>query len=101
MENDDPGAEVFNAPKDTQKDETGNVIFELNDKTYCNKPKPNNVNRIIKTIQNGLEKVNTKYVLSIRTDIILKDKKFLEYWNKFPKYNSKHKIFEHRIIRIL
>ena len=98
VENDDPGAEVFNAPQNAQKDETGNVVFELYGKRYCNKPKPNNVNRIIKTVQGGLEKVNTKYVLSIRTDIILKDKKFLEYWDNFPRYNGKYKIFEHRII---
>ncbi len=98
VENDDPGAEVFNAPKDAEKDRNGNAIFELKGKKYCNKPKLNNINRIIQTIQGGLEKVNTKYVLSIRTDIILKNKKFLEYWDKFPKYNGKYKIFEHRII---
>lgn len=98
VENDDPGAEIFNAPKNAPEDKDGNVIFELNGKIYKNKPKPNNVNRIIKTIQSGLEKVNTKYVLSIRTDVILKNKNFFEYWDKFPKYNGKYKIFEHRII---
>ena len=98
VENNDPGAEVFNAPRNAKKDKYGNVVFELKGKNYQHQPKPNNVNRIIKTIQSGLEKVNTKYVLSIRTDIILKDKKFLEYWDKFPQYNGKYKIFEHRII---
>jgi len=98
VENEDPGAEVFNAPKNAQKDNNGNAIFKLNGKKYINKPKPNNVNRIIKTIQNGLEKVNTKYVLSIRTDIILQNKNFLKYWDKFPKYNGKYRIFKHRII---
>lgn len=98
VENDDPGALIFNAPKDARNDGEGNVIFELNGKSYKHKSKANNVNRIIKTIQGGLEKVNTKYVLSIRTDIILKNRKFLEYWDMFPKYNGKYKIFEHRII---
>ena len=98
VENEAPGAQVFNAPLNAQTDKNGDAFFELHGKEYHIKPKPNNVNRIIKTIQSGLEKVTTKYVLNIRTDIILKNKKFLKYWNKFPKYNGKYKIFKHRII---
>jgi len=98
IENEDPGAKIFNAPEFADIDKNGFAMFEKDGKTYHNKVKPNNVNRIIKTIQSGLEKVRTKYILSIRTDTILKDKKFLEYWDKFPCYNGKYKIFKHRII---
>lgn len=98
VENDDPGAEIFNAPKNSLKDKNGNAIFEIDGKKYVIAPKPNNVNRIIQTITNGIKYVKTKYLLRIRTDIILKNANFLNYWNKFPKYNGRYKIFKHRII---
>ncbi len=100
VESDDPGAEYFNIPKDkiNQKNSEGLVEFELNGKKYCNLPKKNNVNRMIVSVQEGLKEVKTKYVLKLRSDLILKSDKFLEYWDKYPCYNNKYKIFKHRII---
>ena len=98
VENEDPGAKIFNAPDGLQPDRKGHVSFTKNNRHYHNKPKYNNVNRIIKTVQCGLEKIRTKYTLSIRTDIVLKNTNFLKYWDKFDSYNNKYKIFQHRII---
>lgn len=100
VENEDPGASVFNIPDDAVPcpDKEGFVQYFRNGKKKIDKPKCNNVNRMILSVQEGLKKVDSKYVLKIRSDIILKNKNFLKYWDKFPAYNGKYKIFEHRII---
>lgn len=98
VESDEPDAKIFNAPEGIVPDENGRINFEINGKKYSHTPKPNNVNRIIKSIQAGLEAVNTEYVLSIRTDIVLKSKNFLSYWDKYPCYDDNYRIFKHRII---
>ena len=87
IECEDPGAKIFNIP--ISYDITYNDGFT---------PKYNNVNRIIKTIQNGLKNVETKYCLRLRTDLVLKSKNFLNYWDKFPLRDDKFKLFKHRII---
>ena len=91
-------AKIFNAPENATIDAEGFAIFNINGREFRNQPKPNNVNRIIQTIQAGIKKVETKYLLRIRTDLMLKNLNFLKYWDKFEKYNGKYKIFEHRII---
>ena len=98
VENKDPGAKIFNAPSEAKLDEYGFACFSINGKKYKNIPKPNNVNRIIKTVQAGIEKVQTKYCLRLRTDLILKNKNFLNYWNKYPDRDSNFTIFKHRIL---
>lgn len=98
--NKDPGAEYFNIlpnAKDSEKYK-GCKEFYINDKLYIVQPKKNNVNRMLTTIKNGLEKVETDFVLKIRTDILLKDKKFLNFWDMYEKYDEKYKIFKHRVI---
>lgn len=98
--NKDPGAEYFNALPDAtdSKKHKGHKEFYIGEKFYCIYPKKNNVNRMLTTIKNGLEQVETEYVLKIRTDILLKNKKFLNYWDKYKKYDEKYKIFKHRIL---
>ena len=98
IENEDPGAKVFNVPENAVKNNDGSVSFSIKGREYRNYPKPNNVNRIIKTLQSALDAADTKYTLRLRTDIVLRSKNFLKYWDKFPKYNGRYKIFEHRII---
>ncbi len=98
VENDDPGAKVFNAPENLEVGEDGFVKFKIENKSFKNIPKKNNVNRIIQTIKSGIKKVETKYLLRIRTDLIIENINFLNYWDNFPKYDEKYKIFKHRII---
>ena len=72
----DPGGKVF--------DFTRNVV--------------NNSNRQLISTKNGLKKVNNKYTLKFRSDNILIDNKFLNYFNKFNFYNDKYKIFQSRVL---
>lgn len=90
VENEDPGAGVFNIPSDSK--------FSIEDKKQLLKPKYNNTNRMLFSVKAGLDKVETKYVLKLRSDIVLKNSNFLKCWDKFPKYNGAFRIFEHRII---
>ena len=66
-------AKIFNAPENATIDAEGFAIFNINGREFRNQPKPNNVNRIIQTIQAGIKKVETKYLLRIRTDLMLKN----------------------------
>lgn len=58
----------------------------------------NNTNRMIYGVQEALKQVTTPYVLKLRTDIILQDASFLQYWDKYPKRSKKFKFFHHRIL---
>ena len=99
VENNDPGAKIFNVPEGIKPNKKGLYKFTIGKEKFQNvKGKYNNVNRMLVTAKNGLEKVETEYVLRIRTDIILENSNFLKYWDLFPKHNGKYKIFKHRII---
>lgn len=76
VENDDPGAVVFN--------------FENR--------RINNVNRQLVSTKNGLEKVTRKYTLKFRTDFYLNGTRFLDFFGKFPKREEKFSVFKHRVI---
>ncbi len=77
IENDDPGA----------------TICDLSDNTV------NNVNRQIISTLNGLNVVKTKYALKIRSDILLKNINFLNYFEQFVDHrNSEYNIFSRRIV---
>lgn len=58
----------------------------------------NNCNRQLVSTQKGLEKANKKYALKLRTDALLINNSFLEYFDKFPSRNEKYKIFTNRVI---
>lgn len=76
VENDDPGAVMFN--------------FESR--------RVNNVNRQLISTKNGLEKVSRKYTLKFRTDFYLKGTRFLNFFDKFPKRDEKYSVFKHRVV---
>lgn len=58
----------------------------------------NNLNRQILSTQNGIKKAKNFYILKIRSDLILKNKKFLNFWNLFPVRNKKYAFFHHRVL---
>ncbi|WP_424244654.1 hypothetical protein Dip510_001913 [Elusimicrobium posterum] len=72
----------------------GAILMELKDgqKIY------NNINRQILSVKNAFEKVKTKYILKIRTDIQLQDAAFLDYFDKFDCRRREYSIFEKRIL---
>lgn len=58
----------------------------------------NNVNRQMISTFNGIKKSSKKYILKIRSDVLLKSSKFLIYFDKFPVRISDYSIFKSRII---
>lgn len=57
-----------------------------------------NILRQITSVKNGLNKINTKYTLKIRSDAYFKSNKILKLdLNKFI-FNERYKIFEERIV---
>src|SRR5574344_632380 len=48
-------------------------------------------------IQNIKRSKNT-YILKLRSDLILKNANFLNYWDKFDTYNLQYKLFKHRVL---
>lgn len=58
----------------------------------------NNCNRQLVSTQKGIEKANKKYTLKLRTDALLINNTFLEYFYKFPNINKKYQIFKNRVI---
>lgn len=58
----------------------------------------NNLNRQIVSSHAGLDKVQRKYALKFRTDLIMTSDSFLAYFDKFPKRNNEYKIFDHRVL---
>lgn len=61
-------------------------------------PEYNNINRqFISTIA-GLKKVSTKYTAKVRSDLIFESPAFLQYFNKFTKYDEKYKRVKYRMI---
>ena len=47
----------------------------------------NNGNRQLYSTQEGIKKTSRKYILKIRTDLFLENANFLEYWDKFSKFD--------------
>ncbi len=58
----------------------------------------NNVNRQLVSTQQGILKATRKYILKLRSDLVLKNADFLNYWENFPKQNKDFTIFKHRVI---
>ena len=73
--NADPGATVFD---------------ELENKT-------NSLNRILVSSKSGIEKASRKYVLRLRSDLVLKNANVLKLTDYFPVRNSKSVLFKQRI----
>ncbi|MBR3632273.1 MAG: hypothetical protein IKN49_04365 [Elusimicrobiaceae bacterium] len=75
------------------KDPGGIKSKDLEEKTFYN-----NTNRMILGVQEGLKKVRTPYTLKLRSDIILHDADFLNYWDKFSVRDSQYSLFQHRVL---
>ena len=69
----------------------GAVIFD--DKEN----KQNNLNRIIVSSQNGIKAATRKYVLRLRSDLILKNKNVLKLADNFKVKNPEKSLFKQRI----
>ena len=58
----------------------------------------NNFNRQLVSTCNGILKASRKYCLKVRSDIILKNSEFLQYWDNFEIRNNEYKLFSHRVL---
>lgn len=65
---------------------------------YADIPIGNNGNRQIVSTKAGLNKVNTKYTLKLRSDLVLLDNSFLDYFDEYPFREEQYSIFKHKII---
>lgn len=57
-----------------------------------------NLDRQIVSSKNGLKAVKTKYAMKIRTDMIIKNRDFLKYFDKFTDFDDKYRLVEKRIV---
>ena len=72
----------------------GNALIE----SFKNKVVYNNMNRQLLSTQAGLAKASRKYTLKLRSDLILTNNDFLEYFDKFQKRVDQYKLFERKIL---
>lgn len=57
-----------------------------------------NINRQIRSTLGGLNRVESKYVLKIRTDVALENSNFLKYFGLYEDYDAKYKYVQQRIL---
>ncbi|MDR2338111.1 MAG: hypothetical protein LBE20_05640 [Deltaproteobacteria bacterium] len=60
--------------------------------------KIHNVNRQIATTKAGLQVVTRKYAFKLRSDFIMTGSTFLQYFDKFSKYDENYRVFCHKIL---
>ena len=60
--------------------------------------KPNNNNRMLLSSQAGLKKASRKYILKLRTDLLIKNRNFLKRFPVKLKRSEEFKLFEERIL---
>ena len=58
----------------------------------------NNLDRMILSSKNGIKKATRKYTLRWRTDLLLKNSAFLEYFDKYKARTDEWKIFKKRVL---
>ena len=59
---------------------------------------PNNINRQLVSTKNGLDKVQRKYALKLRTDFKINSNEFLNYYNEYNVFDKEFSYFEQRIV---
>lgn len=77
------------------------VLLNEDPKGFLDKNNPlllNNLLRQLVSTQNALKKVETEYVLKIRSDIFLKSDKLLKLKDKFNECDEKFKIYDEKVI---
>ena len=57
----------------------------------------NNFNRQLVSSKSGISAASRKYCLKLRSDLILNNSNFLNYWDKFNIRDEEYKIFKHRV----
>lgn len=62
------------------------------------KEKTNNINRQIVSTCAGLKAAKTRYSFKLRSDFILYNKNFLNYFNLFLDYDQEYKLFSHKVL---
>ena len=70
---------------------TPHFRFQVNSPTF-------NLDRQITSTKNGLKAVKTKYAVKIRSDMIVKNRNMLKYFDSLDKYDKKYKLFTKRIV---
>jgi hypothetical protein len=58
----------------------------------------NNINRQLRSTQNGIAKATGKFILKLRSDLVLESSAFLFYFDKFPIYDPVFHIFTQRLM---
>lgn len=58
----------------------------------------NNMLRQLVSTKEGLKHANRKYVMKLRSDLILTSDKFLEYFDQYPARIGEYKLFKHKIL---
>ena len=77
------------------------IIFNKDPGAFSNTKDGNrlfNLNRYLLSSKVGIEKATRKYILKIRSDIVLKNCNFLKYFDKFTKRNDKYSVFKHKVL---
>lgn len=69
------------------------IIEEIKHKTIYN-----NMNRQLLSTQAGLKKATRKFALKLRSDLILTNNSFLDYFNKFQNRTQNYNLFERKIL---
>lgn len=90
------GSDVENIICDTlvlNKDPGGTPLFLDKSQT-----KTNNVDRMIVSSKNGIKRATRKYCLRWRTDLLLKNNEFLQYFDAYDKRADEWKVFEKRVL---
>ncbi|WNX85162.1 WavE lipopolysaccharide synthesis family protein [Agathobaculum sp. NTUH-O15-33] len=64
---------------------------------FCSTFTNNTLRQLIST-QNGIHKATRRYILKIRSDLIIKSCNFLKYFNRFTERDDRYKLFHHRLI---
>ncbi|HRD71166.1 MAG TPA: WavE lipopolysaccharide synthesis family protein [Legionella sp.] len=65
---------------------------------YYNHNTLNNCNRLIVSTLAGIQSATRKFVFKLRSDLFIGSKNFLNYFDKYPDYNSEFKFVGSRII---
>jgi len=63
-----------------------------------NSLKSNNLNRYLVSSRNGIQKASKKYILKIRSDIVLTGCNFLNWFDEFPRRDKRYSLFEHKVL---
>jgi hypothetical protein len=58
----------------------------------------NNINRQLRSTKNGIARATRKFILKLRSDLILESSTFLFYFDKFPIYDPACHVFTRRLM---